>query len=179
MDEQGFAKRLKELREKRKYTQSQLAKMVGISLRSIQNYEQNLSKPITAALLEIAKVLDVTPEYLLLGEDNMQTYTMAIKNELIQLKDLGMVAAIKNEELNSTILSHLEMSDDLVDDIKSAWNSAGMFTKFDKDGNGKKSYCTRNYVMETIIRYCQNRTKYKTLFKLKDGMLLGIENDEY
>lgn len=171
--EQDFEKRLKRIRKERKYTQQQLADIAGLTLHSISNYEQGISKPITKNLLELAKSLDVTPEYLLLGDNNMNNYTLAIKRELLQINDYEKISQIKNEKLNSTILSHLEMSEELIHDIKFAWNNAGIFKKR-KDNTVEMSYCTRNYVQEVILRYCQNRAKYKDLYKLNDGMLLGI-----
>ena len=36
---------------------------------------------------------------------------------------------IKETELNSTILSHLEMSNDLVDAVKTDWNAKGIFKR--------------------------------------------------
>ena len=41
-------------------------------------------------------------------------------------------------------------------------------------GSNKKvwwSYCTRSYVREIILRYCQNRTFFRTKFNIKDGNL--------
>ena len=53
----------------------------------------------------------------------MTSYTEAIKRELKQLNDYGQISEIKETELNSTILSHLEMSNDLVDAVKTDWNA--------------------------------------------------------
>lgn len=170
--EKDFAKRLKQLRNARGYTQQELADIANIPVHTIRNYEQDICKPITKNLLELAKILDVTPEYILLGENNMFNYTIAIKNELLQLKDFKKIAMIKEEELNSTILSHLEMNEELVEDIRTEWNKAGIFKKERPGSVIENSYCTKNYVQEVIIRYCQNRVKYKKLFMLQDGMLL-------
>ena len=57
----------------------------------------------------------------------MTSYTEAIKRELKQLNDYGQISEIKETELNSTILSHLEMSNDLVDAVKTDWNAKGIF----------------------------------------------------
>ena len=170
----SFAKRIKQVRQDRKYTQQQLADIIKVSVHTIRNYEQGVCMPNNMVLLELAKALDVTPEFLLLGENNMNNYTNAIKTELLQLKDYANIAEIKSHELNSTILSHLEMSEDLVETIKNQWNTAGIF-KREKNGKIEKSYCTRNYVQEVIIRYCQNRKMFKKKFGIKDGMLLNIK----
>ena len=120
MTQKTFADRLKQTRNDRHYTQAQLAVLANVSTKTISNYEQGISEPITRHLLEIAKVLDVTPEYLLLGDNNMNTYTKAIKKELLQLTKFSQIEQIKHQELNSAILSHLEMSEDLVNEVTSA-----------------------------------------------------------
>lgn len=166
MTEKTFADRLKQTRNDRHYTQAQLAVLVDVATKTISNYEQGISEPITRHLLEIAKVLDVTPEYLLLGDNNMNTYTEAIKKELLQLTQFSQIEQIKHQELNAAILSHLEMSEELVNEVTSAWNRSGIFAP--------DSYCTRSYVQDVILRYCQNRIKFKELFQLQDGMLLQV-----
>ena len=176
--EETFAERLKRIRNQRNYTQEKLAKITGISVQTIRNYEQRKNEQIAVYLLDLAKALDVTPEYLLLGENNMNSYTNAIKVELMQLTDYDKISEIKNEEFNATILSHLEMSDELISAIKKDWNGKHIF-KRSKIVKGKAvkedSYCIRTYVQEVIMKYCQNRAKYKEKFKLQDGMLLNSE----
>ena len=164
--EETFAERLKRIRNQRNFTQEQLAEISEIAVQTLRNYEQGISKnPVSEYLLNLAKVLDVTPEYLLLGENNMKTYTDAIKVELMQLDDFNKISEIKNEEFNSSILSHLEMSEELISAITNDWNMKGIFD----------TRCNRNYVQEVIIKYCQNRTKYKVKFNIQDGMLINSE----
>lgn len=170
----SFAKRIKQIRHDREYTQQQLADIIRVSVHTISNYEQGVCMPNSIVLLELAKALDVTPEFLLLGENNMNNYTNAIKTELLQLKDYATIAEIKSHELNSIILSHLEMSEELVETIRNQWNTAGIF-KRKKARKVEASYCTRNYVQEVIVRYCQNRTMFKKKFGIKDGMLVNIK----
>ena len=109
------------------------------------------------------------------GDNNMTSYTEAIKRELKQLNDYGQISEIKETELNSTILSHLEMSNDLVDAVKTDWNAKGIFKRIEKEEDKQivvDSYCTRPYVQDVILRYCQNRSIFKTKFAIIDGMLL-------
>ena len=166
--EKTFADRLKELRNIRNYTQEELGKITNISVQSIRRYEQGRfnEEPSAYNLLQLAKALDVTPEYLLIGDNNMTSYTEAIKRE---------ISEIKETELNSTILSHLEMSNDLVDAVKTDWNAKGIFKRIEKEEDKQivvDSYCTRPYVQDVILRYCQNRSIFKTKFAIIDGMLL-------
>ena len=176
-EEKTFADRLKELRNIRNYTQEELGKITNISVQSIRRYEQGRlnEEPSAYNLLQLAKALDVTPEYLLIGDNNMTSYTEAIKRELKQLNDYGQISEIKETELNSTILSHLEMSNDLVDAVKTDWNAKGIFKRIEKEEDKQivvDSYCTRPYVQDVILRYCQNRSIFKTKFAIIDGMLL-------
>ena len=165
--EEDFSTRLKRLRNERNYTQAQLAGIVNVATKTISNYEQRISEPQAVLLLALAQALDVTPEYLLLGESNMNNYTQAIKAELEQLTTFNQIKQIKDEDFNSTILAHLEMTNSLVDTITRKWNAS--ITLFRDDGN--PSYFTKPYVQETIIKYCQNRQKYIKIFKLTDGMI--------
>lgn len=99
----------------------------------------------------------------------------AVKKELQQLSTFSQIKEIRDKELNSVILSHLEMSEDLVEGIKSEWEQKKIFKKQIKGDDGttliEDSYCTRSYVREIILRYCQNRTFFRTKFNIKDGNL--------
>lgn len=175
--ENTFANRLKELRNIRNYTQEVLGKITNISVQSIRRYEQGKlnEEPSAYNLLQLAKALDVTPEYLLIGDNNMSSYTDAIKRELKQLHDYESISEIKDTDLNSTILAYLEMSNELVDDIKKDWDKKGIFKRIEETDGVKTevdSYCTRPYVQDVILRYCQNRSTFKTKFGIQDGMLL-------
>lgn len=175
--ENTFANRLKELRNIRNYTQEVLGKITNISVQSIRRYEQGKlnEEPSAYNLLQLAKALDVTPEYLLIGDNNMSSYTDAIKRELKQLHDYELISEIKDTDLNSTILAHLEMSNELVDDIKKDWDKKGIFKRIEETDGVKTevdSYCTRPYVQDVILRYCQNRSIFKAKFGIQDGMLL-------
>ena len=173
---ESFAKRLKKVRQDRKYTQQQLADIINVSVHTISNYEQGLCEPSSVVLLDLAQALDVTPEYLLKGVNNMNIYTCAIKAELMQLKDYNQISEIKDQELNAIVLAHLELSEELIEAVKTEWNSSSIFKRkevIDEKVVFVDSYCTRNYVQEVIIRYCQNRALFKEKFGITDGMLMN------
>ena len=166
---ESFSDRLKRIRTKRNYTQAELANIVKVATKTISNYEQGRSEPQSKLLLDLAQVLDVTPEYLLLGENNMNKYTRAVLSELEQLTTFQQIKQIKDEEFNATILSHLEITNDIVDTITKKWNSLYIVYKDD----GSLSYFTRPYVQEVIMKYCQNRQKYIHAYHLNDGMIIN------
>lgn len=171
-----FGSRLKNCRKVKKYTQKELAAFCNVPEKTLQNWEQDKSIPKSRDILTISMVLDVTPEYLLLGEMHMKTYNAAIEAELTQLNNYTNIEEIKNTPYNSTILAHLEMSDELVDNVKKAWNDAELFKTVKKTEDGdvitETTSCYRNYVAEVILKYTQNRTFFKEKFNITDGMKL-------
>ncbi|RGM22328.1 hypothetical protein DXC23_04585 [Eubacterium sp. OM08-24] len=80
----------------------------------------------------------------------MNTYTNAIKMELSQINNFEQLVEIKNENLNATVLPHLELSEELVSDIKDAW--------------GKKTFlCNQKLVM--IKSYLKKATVLATMLE--------------
>ena len=72
--------RLRALREHQKYSQAGLAERLGLGVRQIHRYENNLSDPPASIVARIARELEVTTDYLLglsdtpkptLGEDDL------------------------------------------------------------------------------------------------------------
>lgn len=57
-----FGERLQELRERKRLSQSQLAKASGVKVGSIRNYEQGLRRPHWDAFVLIATALEVDLE---------------------------------------------------------------------------------------------------------------------
>ena len=60
-----FPTRLKELRNKLGYTQSDLAKKLSLTRASINAWEMGLSAPSTPFLVELSRLFHVTTDYLL------------------------------------------------------------------------------------------------------------------
>lgn len=68
----GFGERLRQKRIEAKLTQVQLAKMVDVSLRTLQNYEAELRKPSNMVTVQkLANSLDTTTGYLLGAADTL------------------------------------------------------------------------------------------------------------
>lgn len=65
-----FGEKLRMLRKGKRITQTQLANVFGLSLRTIQNYEKGLSYPKQTELYaRIAAFFDVSVEYLISGTE--------------------------------------------------------------------------------------------------------------
>ena len=60
-----FAQRLKDLRQEKKISQTELASALNISNRTISMYEQGNSEPNVEILLKIADYFNVTADYLI------------------------------------------------------------------------------------------------------------------
>ncbi|EGK10197.1 MAG: helix-turn-helix transcriptional regulator [Firmicutes bacterium] len=66
----SFGQRLKELRKKRKITQAELAKVLGVDNTTISKWESNTYEPEMTAIKEIADFFNVSADYLL-GRTNV------------------------------------------------------------------------------------------------------------
>lgn len=64
-----FKERLKEIRLEKELSQSKLAEKLGVDFRTISNWENGVRKPDIDKLVEIAKSLGVTTDYLLGVDD--------------------------------------------------------------------------------------------------------------
>ena len=60
-----IADRIKELREQVGYTQSQLAKQLGITRSSVNAWELGISVPSTQYIVELSNIFKVSTDYLL------------------------------------------------------------------------------------------------------------------
>ena len=60
-----IGEKIKELRERNKLTQSDLAKLLNITRSSVNAWESGLSAPSTQYIAELARILKVSTDYLL------------------------------------------------------------------------------------------------------------------
>jgi len=72
-----FSKRLKELREEKDLTQTQLGKLVNLSQQTIGHYEVGRAKPDFETIQRLAEIFNVTTDYLL-GRTNTRKETAYI-----------------------------------------------------------------------------------------------------
>lgn len=66
----SFGPRLRELREKRGLSQQELAQAIGAHWTQISRYERGLQLPTADRIVDLTKVLRVSPNGLLLGDRN-------------------------------------------------------------------------------------------------------------
>ena len=91
----------------------------------------------------------------------MNTYTEAVINELESVSSHTLIYEIRRAPLGSDE-NELTLNDSLVDDVCKTWQSKGLFDKdlFTTDSK------YRSYVKDIILRYSQNRSKFKAIYGL-------------
>ncbi len=132
----AFNDRLKEKRIEAGLKQVELAEIIGISDRTIQNYEAGTSKPKNFDLVyKIAQALDTTIDYLLDNNDNL-----ALKAH----KKGGAKCARDIRELTSEVsglFSGGSLSEDEIDAAMKAINEAYWISK-----EKNKKYTPKKYL---------------------------------
>jgi len=69
MNTLSFPGMLRQLRKKKDWSQGQLAQKAGIDLQKVSKYERGVSSPPIATLIDIAKALGVSLDYLVTGRN--------------------------------------------------------------------------------------------------------------
>jgi transcriptional regulator with XRE-family HTH domain len=60
-----FARKLKELRKDKQFSQSQMAELLGITQQAYSKYENETAEPSFEMLVQISDIFDVSCDYLL------------------------------------------------------------------------------------------------------------------
>lgn len=84
-----IADRIKALREQAGFTQTQLAKFLGITRSSVNAWELGISVPSTQYIIELSQILKVSTDYLLCVDR-----TSAINTEGLTEEDVHLVHSI-------------------------------------------------------------------------------------
>lgn len=84
-----IGERIKELRVNKKFTQTELAKLVGLSYIQIGRYETQKSNPSSDVLQRLATALDTTTDFLMQGNhDDVVSAQLTDKELLNQFKQV-------------------------------------------------------------------------------------------
>lgn len=78
-----FPERLKDLRDRLGYTQSDLAKKLSITRASVNAWEMGISAPSTSWLVELSNLFHVTTDYLLGLDDCITIRTNTLSDRAI------------------------------------------------------------------------------------------------
>ena len=83
------SERIKALREARGWTQAELARRLSITRNGVNSWEQGLSMPSPACLVDLAKLFSVSTDYLL-GVERLETVNVTGFNE----EDIALLAQL-------------------------------------------------------------------------------------
>lgn len=83
------SERIKALREARGWTQAELARRLNITRNGVNSWEQGLSMPSPACLVDLAKLFSVSTDYLL-GVERLETVNVTGLNE----SDIALLAQL-------------------------------------------------------------------------------------
>jgi transcriptional regulator with XRE-family HTH domain len=100
-----LGKRIKEMREKRKLTQSQLAKKIGKNKSLVWRYENEPVRPDGNVLQKIAEILETRVDYLL-GRTNDPEPHQTI--EITNVPDLTNLSGLNEAALEAHIIAVLD-----------------------------------------------------------------------
>ena len=88
----SFAQRLRELRKKKRLSQSELAKKVGMHYTQIGRYEREMAFPNFDTLIKLSEVLGTTVNYLTEGtsiENAVELQDRELLNQFQQIESLS------------------------------------------------------------------------------------------
>lgn len=89
------AEKIKALREAKGWTQADLARKLGITRNGVNSWEQGLSMPSPACLVDLARVLSVSADYLLGIES-----TASVNVSGLDDKDVAVLAELADRLRN-------------------------------------------------------------------------------
>ena len=79
--------KITQLRKKKNLSQADFAKAIGASRTMVGNYERNVNAPSIEMITKIAKVLDVTIDYLI-GEGKISTFDKDVLKRIEDIQQL-------------------------------------------------------------------------------------------
>lgn len=80
-----LGKKIKELRTKAKFTQSELADLLGVTKSSIASYENDSRQPSFPVLIKIAQIFNVSTDYLLLNKSEKSISIESLNEEQTEI----------------------------------------------------------------------------------------------
>lgn len=102
-----FSKRLKELRKMNKITQIELANKIEVTAGAVGLWETGKRLPDIETILKIAKVFNVTSDYLMGGEFENQIIIIGkggdFKSFSLKEKDLDVIASLADSLTNNNL----------------------------------------------------------------------------
>lgn len=106
--------RIKALRERKGFTQDDLAERLGMNRANISNYERGIITNIPADVLQkMADLFDTTTDYLLGRTDDPSPFALTAKNERDIAKDLERIMSnLENKEAMAFYGDEMELDEE-------------------------------------------------------------------
>lgn len=108
-----FGKRLKISRNIKGLTQKELAGLIGAKHNSISNWENDQNKPDTDTIQALCKILDISPSYLISGNNGIGTPANIYSISTKKIPLLGEIACGKPMFCNRDFESYVEAGADI------------------------------------------------------------------
>lgn len=111
----GVGKRIKALRKKMKWTQKELAENVGVTSQVISNWEREYTDPDPDDFTRLAKIFNVTTDYLILGIDESNIKDIRLLDQNVTVLVDHLQEFLKKN--NSTIIEQILKGELRIDDL--------------------------------------------------------------
>jgi transcriptional regulator with XRE-family HTH domain len=93
-----FGDNLKEIREEKGFTQSDLANLVEVHVVQLSKYERNLASPSVDVVKRIAEALNITTDQLIYGDAKQKAKDKIQDHELLNL--FTRVQSLKKDDVH-------------------------------------------------------------------------------
>lgn len=132
MNIEKVGRQIAALRKAKGITQSELGERIGVSFQAVSKWERGETLPDTAILPDLAKILETTVDYILLGSERIVEYkgkfTVAdMKNGLNCIRNAGEYLGADNLVYRAAIEG---INTDLNTDIEEAFTNDYVFEAF-------------------------------------------------
>lgn len=114
--------KLKELRKNSALTQKQIADVLGIDRSTYSYYENGKASPSLAVLMRIAKVFNVTLDYVIYGDDSKTVQANVLSDSCSVYTKVDSFVNLSDTEKSLLMYSRLLDSDSVDDLVKYAEN---------------------------------------------------------
>lgn len=114
--------RIKRYREKNKYSQKDLASILGVSVRTVARWEQNNTKPSGEELKRVVTLIGITENELLSEEDDKESLPSTNQTYLERISDSVDNLVSGQESINNTLISgreeYHEKQEELIQELR-------------------------------------------------------------
>ena len=114
--------KLKELRKNSALTQKQIADVLGIDRSTYSYYENGKASPSLAVLMRIAKVFNVTLDYVIYGDESKTVQANVLSDNCSVYTKVDSFVNLSDTEKNLLMYSRLLDSDTVDELVKYAEN---------------------------------------------------------